>query len=98
MSAGVVDQVERAEPRRWRTAEAAGHEWELGERLRQLNVEPVLVFRRQISNLRRYVIGQNLLRTAGLPGALEGSEVMSMKRYWAIYDVYLGNPVLVERC
>jgi hypothetical protein len=30
--------------------------------------------------------------------ALEGSEVMSMKRYWAIYDVYLGNPVLVERC
>ena len=23
---------------------------------------------------------------------------VGMKRYWAIYDVYLGNPVLVERC
>ncbi len=23
---------------------------------------------------------------------------MSTRRMWAIYDVYLGNPVLVERC
>jgi hypothetical protein len=23
---------------------------------------------------------------------------MGMNRYWAIYDVFLGNPVLVERC
>ena len=23
---------------------------------------------------------------------------MSMGRYWAVYDVFLGNPVLVERC
>jgi hypothetical protein len=29
---------------------------------------------------------------------LEGSEGESMKRCWAIYDVYLGYPVLVERC
>ena len=21
-----------------------------------------------------------------------------MRRYWAVYDVFLGNPVLVERC
>ena len=69
------------------------------ERLCESNETAAREFPRRINTFRPYVTGQNSPRTRGRFVRWGSQEaIMSMGRYWAVYDVFLGNLVLVERC